>query len=68
PAGNAYQPGFMVDLMVKDLGLAKEVADGTGVDNKLGRLALEIYQAHQSGGNGSLDFSSILSSVLESSN
>ena len=26
PAGNNYEPGFMVDLMVKDLGLAKEVA------------------------------------------
>ena len=26
PAGNNYEPGFMVDLMVKDLGLAEEVA------------------------------------------
>lgn len=67
PAGNNYQPGFMVDLMVKDLGLAKEVAGGTGVDNRLGRLALEIYQAHQAEGNGSLDFSSILNRVLEHS-
>ena len=63
PAGNDYQPGFMVDLMVKDLGLAKEVAGGTGVDNKLGQLALDIYQAHQSEGNGSLDFSSILKAI-----
>ena len=67
PAGNNYEPGFMVDLMVKDLGLAKEVAGGTGVDNRLGRLALEIYQAHQAEGHGSLDFSSILNSVLEHS-
>lgn len=27
PASNGYQPGFMVDLMVKDLGLASEVAE-----------------------------------------
>ena len=26
PASNGYAPGFMVDLMVKDLGLAMEVA------------------------------------------
>ena len=64
---NNYEPGFMVDLMVKDLGLAKEVAGGAGVDNRLGRLALEIYQAHQAEGHGSLDFSSILNSVLEHS-
>ena len=60
PASNAYKPGFMVDLMVKDLGLAKDVADGCGVDNKMGRLALELYEAHQAAGNGTMDFSSIL--------
>ena len=27
PSSNNYQPGFMVDLMVKDLGLACEVAE-----------------------------------------
>ena len=63
PAGKAYQPGFMVDLMVKDLGLAKEVAAGAGVDNQLGRLALELYEAHQAEGNGTLDFSSILNAI-----
>ena len=60
PASNGYQPGFMVDLMVKDLGLAMEVARGSGVDNALGRLALELYAAHQADGNGTMDFSSIL--------
>ena len=63
PAGNNYEPGFMVDLMVKDLGLAEEVATGTGVDNQLGRLALKLYRAHQAGGHGTLDFSSILSAI-----
>ena len=65
PAGNNYEPGFMVDLMVKDLGLAEEVAIGTGVDNQLGRLALQLYQAHQANGHGKLDFSSILNAIRE---
>lgn len=65
PAGNNYEPGFMVDLMVKDLGLAEEVATGTGVDNQLGRLALQLYQAHQAKGHGKLDFSSILNAIRE---
>ena len=65
PAGNNYDPGFMVDLMVKDLGLAEEVATGTGVDNQLGRLALQLYQAHQAKGHGKLDFSSILNAIRE---
>jgi 3-hydroxyisobutyrate dehydrogenase len=60
PASNGYQPGFMVDLMVKDLGLAMEIASQVGVDNQLGQLARAIYEAHQAGGNGSRDFSSIL--------
>ena len=60
PASNDYQPGFMVDLMVKDLGLAMEVAEQSGVDNALGRLASERYTAHQQAGNGPRDFSSIL--------
>jgi hypothetical protein len=38
PASRDYQPGFMVDLMVKDLGLANEIADNSAIDNSLGRL------------------------------
>ena len=66
PASNGYQPGFMVDLMVKDLGLAMEVAKGSGVDNALGRLALQLYEAHQAEGHGAMDFSSILNRVRDS--
>lgn len=60
PASNDYQPGFMVDLMVKDLGLAMEIADQQGVENRMGRLAEQLYLAHQAQGNGQRDFSSIL--------
>ena len=60
PSSNNYQPGFMVDLMVKDLGLACEVAENCGVDNQMGKQAMAAYSAHQGEGNGPRDFSSIL--------
>jgi 3-hydroxyisobutyrate dehydrogenase len=59
-ASNGYRPGFMVDLMAKDLGLAMEVADAAGVDNRMGALARELFEAHRAAGNGSRDFSSVL--------
>jgi 3-hydroxyisobutyrate dehydrogenase len=60
PASNDYRPGFMVDLMVKDLGLAMEIAEQCDFDNPMGQLARELYAQHQEAGNGSRDFSSIL--------
>lgn len=60
PASNEYKPGFMVDLMVKDLGLALEIAQQCDFDNPMGQLASELYQQHQQAGNGQMDFSSIL--------
>ena len=60
PASNAYKPGFMVDLMVKDLGLALEIAEQSDFDNPMGQLAQALYSQHQQAGNGQLDFSSIL--------
>lgn len=60
PASNDYKPGFMVDLMVKDLGLALAIAENSGVDNRMGKLAGELYESHQQDGNGQRDFSSVL--------
>ncbi|TGD73907.1 3-hydroxyisobutyrate dehydrogenase [Mangrovimicrobium sediminis] len=60
PASKGYQPGFMVDLMAKDLGLAGGIADASGVDNQMGKLARAIYEKHQGEGNGQRDFSSVL--------
>ena len=60
PASNDYRPGFMVDLMVKDLGLAMEIAQSASFDNPMGQLARQLYEAHQAAGNGQRDFSSIL--------
>ena len=63
PASNDYQPGFMVDLMVKDLGLALEIARQSGFENPMGQLASKLYSSHQEAGNGQRDFSSILESL-----
>lgn len=60
PASNDYKPGFMVDLMVKDLGLAMEIAQQSEVENPMGQLARDLYGQHQAAGNGQSDFSSIL--------
>ena len=60
PSSNQYRPGFMVDLMVKDLGLACEVAKSCELDNQMGKQAMASFSAHQAQGNGDRDFSSIL--------
>ena len=49
PANRDYQPGFAGALMDKDLGLAAQAIDLTGVDAKLGRLAREIYREFAAG-------------------
>ena len=65
PASNDYKPGFMVDLMAKDLGLALEIAEQAGVDNRMGQLARALYEQHQQAGNGQRDFSSILETLQD---
>jgi 3-hydroxyisobutyrate dehydrogenase len=50
----------MVDLMVKDLGLAMEIARTASLENPMGQLAQALYREHQQDGNGQRDFSSIL--------
>jgi len=60
PASRGYTGGFGTDLMLKDLGLAMETAEGAGAATPLGRHARDLYKAHSANGNGKLDFSSIL--------
>lgn len=59
-ASKGYQPGFMVDLMIKDLGLAMENSLQSKSAVPLGSLARNLYAAHGIAGNGQKDFSSIL--------
>ena len=66
PASNDFNPGFMVDLMCKDLGLAMDTAVQTQSATPMGALARSLYTAHQSQGNGGKDFSSIIESLGKS--
>ncbi len=60
PADNDYQGGFATALMLKDLKLAMEAAQGVGAQVPMGERAAELYQAFTDGGFGQLDFSAII--------
>lgn len=65
PASRGYEGGFLVDLMIKDLGLAMDAAAGSGQSVPMGALARSLYVMHKNRGAegrldaGGLDFSSI---------
>ncbi|MCC5856258.1 MAG: 3-hydroxyisobutyrate dehydrogenase [Idiomarina sp.] len=59
PSSNGYQGGFMVDLMLKDLGLAIETAATSNSATPMGEQAQKLFKAHSDAGEGQRDFSSI---------
>ncbi|MGL5472158.1 MAG: 3-hydroxyisobutyrate dehydrogenase [Shewanella sp.] len=59
PSSKGYQGGFMVDLMVKDLGLSQEAALLSNSSTPMGSLARSLFVNHARQGNGRRDFSSI---------
>ncbi len=63
PASNDYKPGFMVDLMCKDLHLAIGNAEQVNASTPLGRMAKQLFDAHAAEGNGQKDFSSIFTTL-----
>lgn len=67
PASKGYPEGvgFMVDLMLKDLGLAMDAAKGVGVELSMGAKAQQLYAAHRDAGNGARDFSSIINALKD---
>jgi 3-hydroxyisobutyrate dehydrogenase len=60
PADRDYEGGFAAALMLKDLRLAMEAAEGAGADTPMGRRAAELYAAFAEAGNGAKDFSGII--------
>ena len=60
PASRSYTGGFAIDLMLKDLGLATDVAKLARQPVYLGALAQQLYQAMSTKGAGRLDFSSVI--------
>lgn len=59
PANNDYKAGFAVDMMLKDLRLAKVAAEDSNANTPLGALSEEIYSQLSDSGNGGLDFSGV---------
>lgn len=60
PADHDYQGGFATALMLKDLRLAMEAADGAGAAVPMGERARALYERFAEAGNGGLDFSAII--------
>ena len=60
PADNGYQGGFAAALMLKDLKLAVEAAQGVDAAVPMGAGAGALYQAFVNAGNGVMDFSGII--------
>jgi 3-hydroxyisobutyrate dehydrogenase len=60
PANRDYQPGFAVQLMLKDLKLAQEAASASGATTPLGAHAADLYSRFAEEGQGGRDFSAII--------
>ena len=61
PADNGYKPGFAADLMLKDLRLSQDAAEGADADTPMGALAAALYArfVEEEDGRGR-DFSAML--------
>ena len=64
PASNGWQPGFMTDLMAKDIDLALAYAARTGVPAPTTAAARQLLTAASSAGYGREDFSALAKVVL----
>ncbi|NNL18195.1 MAG: 3-hydroxyisobutyrate dehydrogenase, partial [Boseongicola sp.] len=61
PADNDYKPGFASELMLKDLRLSQQAAEGADADTPMGRMARDLYAQFVEGeGRAGVDFSAML--------
>ncbi len=65
---NGYQPGFMTDLMCKDLGLAVDAARALRVPVFTAPAAQQLYRLASSHGLGRKDFTSVYTLLTPSAN
>jgi 3-hydroxyisobutyrate dehydrogenase len=61
PANHDYKPGFAASLMLKDLKLSQEAAQGAGAVTPMGAEAAQLYALFNAQGHGGADFSGIIS-------
>jgi 3-hydroxyisobutyrate dehydrogenase len=59
PASSDYAPLFALDLLVKDLGLARDLAERLELQLPLLHAALGRYEGAQAAGFGALDYSAV---------
>jgi 3-hydroxyisobutyrate dehydrogenase len=67
PADNDYKAGFAVDLMLKDLRLARAAAVAGAAVTELGALATDIYERLAADGAGDQDFSTVYRAIRAAS-
>jgi 3-hydroxyisobutyrate dehydrogenase len=60
PSNRDYAGGFATALMLKDLKLAQNAAQGAGAATPLGAEAAQLYQLFAAKGQGGTDFSGII--------
>jgi len=63
PANRDYRPGFTADMMLKDLRLAQQAANGTGASTPMGAAAAALYGLFAASGQGATDFSGIIKMI-----
>jgi 3-hydroxyisobutyrate dehydrogenase len=66
-SSHGYQPGFMTDLMCKDLGLAVDAARGLRIPVFTAPAAQQVYRLASSHGLGRQDFTSVYTLLKPSS-
>ena len=57
PSNRDYAPGFMTQLMVKDVKLSQVAAEATGSPTPLAAMALSFYEGAAAAGDAAKDFS-----------
>ena len=68
PSNRDYEPGFAVDMMLKDLRLASQAADAAEAPTRFGKEALAAYEKLSSDGFGGKDFSVVMKRLSSSEN
>ena len=57
PSNRDYAPGFMTQLMVKDVKLSQPAAEATGSPTPLAAMALSFYEKAERQADATKDFS-----------
>ena len=65
PSNRDYAPGFMAQLMLKDVKLSQAAAEATGSPTPLAAHAMSFYQAVCDAGDGTKDFSVVFRWLAE---